>query len=186
MHCQYVIMVWKEFLFFFFFFWVFRHLFVNPWTIARHVSLLFTISWSFLKLMSIESVMPSNHLILCHPFLMCSVLPSIRFFYNKSAVHSNTWPILGQSSGASASASASVFPMNIQGWFPLGLTGLTPYYPRGFQQVFSSTTIWKHQFFSTQPSLWFKSHIRTWLLEKAWKWKWSRSIVSDSLGPRGL
>ena len=87
----------------------------DSWTAAYQASLSITNSWSFLKLMSIESVMPSNHLILCHPFLMCSVLPSIRVFYNKSAVHSNAWPILGQSSGASASASASVFPMNIQG-----------------------------------------------------------------------
>ena len=64
------------------------------------------------------------------------------------------------------SASASVLPMNIQGWFPLGWTGLISLQSKGLSRVFSSTTIWKHQFFSTQPSLWSNSHIRTWLLEK--------------------
>ena len=55
--------------------------------------------------------------------------------------------------------------MYIQGWFPLGLTGLISLQPKGFSRVFSSTTIWKHQFFGTQPSLWYNSHICTWLLE---------------------
>ena len=65
-----------------------------------------------------------------------------------------------------ASASASVLPVNIQGWFPLGLTSLISLLPRGLSKVFSSTAIWKHQFFGTQPSLWSYSHICTWLLEK--------------------
>ena len=65
----------------------------------------------------------------------------------------------GQSFGASASA--SVIPMNIQGWFPFGLTGLISLQSRGFSRVFSSSTIWKHQFFGTQPSLWSSSHIGT-------------------------
>ena len=65
-----------------------------------------------------------------------------------------------------ASASASVLPMNIQGWFPLGLTGLISLQSKRFSRVFSSTTIQKHQFFGTQPSLWSKFHIHTWLLEK--------------------
>ena len=78
----------------------------------------FPISQSLLKLMSIESVMPSSHLILCCPLpLLPSVLLSIRVFSSESALH-----ISGQSIGASASS--SVLPMNIQGWFPLGLTGL--------------------------------------------------------------
>ena len=64
-----------------------------------------------------------------------------------------------------ASASASVLPMNIQSWFPLGLISLQS---KGLSRVFFSITIWKHQFFSTQPSLWFNSHIHTWLLEKPW------------------
>ena len=62
-------------------------LFVTPWTAARQASLSFTISWSLLKLMSIESVMPSNHLILCHPLLLLlSIFPSVRIFSNESAV----------------------------------------------------------------------------------------------------
>ena len=58
--------------------------------------------------------------------------------------------------------------MNIQGWFPLGLTGLISLQSKGLSRVFSNTTVQKHQFFSTQPSLWFSSHICTWLLEKPW------------------
>ena len=58
-------------------------------------------------------------------------------------------------------------PRNIQGWFPLGLTGLISLQSKGLLRVFPSTTIQKHQFFGTQPSLWSNSHIRTWLLEKS-------------------
>ena len=61
---------------------------------------------------------------------------------------------------------ASILPMNIQNWFPLGLTGLISLLSRGLSRVFSSTTIQKHQFFGTQPSLWSNSHICTWLLAK--------------------
>ena len=74
----------------------------------------------------------------------------------------------GQSNGASASA--SVLPVNIQGLFPLGLTGWISLLSKGFLMVFSNTTIRKHQFFSIQPSLWSSSHIRTWLLEKTQLW----------------
>ena len=70
----------------------------------------------------------------------------------------------GQCMGASASA--TVLLMDIQGWFPLGLTGLISLLSKGFSRVFSNTTIQKHQFFGTQPSLWSNSHICTWLLEK--------------------
>ena len=77
-----------------------------------------TISWSLPKFISIESVMLSNHLILCHPLLLLlSVFPSIRDFPSESAVHIS-WPNIG------ASASVSVLPVSIQGWFSLGLTGL--------------------------------------------------------------
>ena len=65
-----------------------------------------------------------------------------------------------------ASASASVLPMNIHDWFPLGLTGLLSLQSKGLSKVFSNTTVRKHQFFSSQPSLWSNSHIHTWLLEK--------------------
>ena len=74
----------------------------------------------------------------------------------------------GQSIEAWHSASASVLPMNIQGWFPLGLTGLTSLLTSGLSRVFSSTTVQKHPFFSVQPSWWSNSHICIWLLEKPW------------------
>ena len=70
----------------------------------------------------------------------------------------------GQSIGASASA--SVFPMKIQDWFPLGLTGLISLQSKELSSLFSSTTVWKHQFFGAQPSLWSNSHNHTWWLEK--------------------
>ena len=93
-------------------------LFVTPWTAALQTSLSFNISLSLLKLMSIESVMPSNHLILYHPLvLLPSIPPSIRVFPMNQLFASG-----GQSSGASAST--SVLPINIQGWFPLGLIDL--------------------------------------------------------------
>ena len=111
------------------------------------------------KLMSIESVMPSNHLILCRPlFLLSSIFPSIRVFSSKSLLASG-----GQSIGASASA--SVLPMNIQGWFPLGWTGKISLQSKGLSRVFSNTTVQKHQFFGAQLSLWSNSHIHTWLLD---------------------
>ena len=134
-------------------------LFVTPWTAACQASLSFTISLSLLKCKSIESVMPSNHLILCLPLLlMPSFFPSIRDFSNELA-----FPSCGQSIGASALA--SVLPMNIQGWFPLGLTGLISWLCKGLSRVFSST-IQKHQFFSAQPSSQSNSHIHTWPQEK--------------------
>ena len=87
--------------------------------------------------MSIESVMPSNHLILCHPLLLLpSIFPSIRVFSNESVLL-----IGGQS--IEVSASALVLPVNIQDWFPLGLTGLI-LQSKGLSRVFTNTTIWKH------------------------------------------
>ena len=128
-------------------------LFATPWTIAHQASLSFTVSWSLLKLTSIESVMPPNYLILCHPLLLLpSIFPSIRVFSNES--------ILG------ASASTTVLPMNIQNWFPLGLTGLISLQSKRFSRVFWNTTVQKHLFCGAQPSLWPNSHILTWLLKK--------------------
>ena len=66
-----------------------------------------------------------------------------------------------------ASASASVFPINIQCWFPLGLTGLTSMLSKGLSRVFSSSIVHKHQLFSAQPSIWSNCHIHTWLVEKS-------------------
>ena len=92
-------------------------LFETLWTAARQASLSFTICWNSLKLMSIELVMPSNHLILCHSLLLLPpIFPSIRVFSNELALCNSL-----QSIGASASA--SVLPLNIQCWLPLGLTG---------------------------------------------------------------
>ena len=139
-------------------------LFATPWTTAHQASLFITNSRSLLKLMSIKSVMPSNHLILCYPFLLLpSILTSIRDFLMSHFFISG-----GQSIGASASA--SVLPMNIQDWFPLGLTGLMSLQSKRLSRVFSNTTVQKHQFFGTQLFLWSNSHIHTWLLEKPVIW----------------
>ena len=134
--------------------------FCNPWTTAHQASLSFTVSWSLFKLMSIESVMLSNHLILCHPLLLLpSIFPSIRVFFNESVLHISR-PNIG------ASATAPVLPMNIQGLFPLGWTALIFLLFKELSRVFSSTTAQKHQFINAQPFLWSNSHIHTWLLEK--------------------
>ena len=128
-------------------------LFATPWAAARQASLSFTISWSLLKLMSTEPVMPSNYLILCHPILLLpSIFPSIRVFSSELTLGIR-WPKYW------SFASASVLPMNIQDWFPLGLTGLISLQSKGLLGIFSNTTVWKHQFFGAQPSLWSNSHI---------------------------
>ena len=117
-------------------------LFATPWTAARQASLSVTNSWSMLKLMFIESVMPSNHLILCCPLLLLpSTFPSIRVFSNESVLC-----ISDQSIGASASA--SVLPMDIQHWFSLGWTGLISLQSKGLSRVFYNTTVQKHAFLS--------------------------------------
>ena len=103
-------------------------------------------SWSLLKLMSIESVMPSNHLILCRPLLPPSIFPSIRDF-----LMSHFFASGGRSFGVSASA--SVLPMNIQDSFSLGWTGWISLQSKGLSRVFSNTTVQKHHFFSAQLSL---------------------------------
>ena len=103
----------------------------------------------------------------CHP----TISSSVSYFSScpQSLPASGSFPISplftsgGQSIGASASA--SVLPISIQGWSPLGLTGFISLLFRGLSGVFSSTTVWKHQFFSTLSSLWSNSHIRTWLVE---------------------
>ena len=107
--------------------------------------------------MSIESVIPSNNLILCHPFLLClQSFPPSGFLLMRQLFASGV-----QSIGASASA--SVLPVNIQDWFPLGLTGLISFQSKGLSRVFSHITVQKHQFFSAQPFLWSYSHIHTWV-----------------------
>ena len=135
--------------------------FVTPWTAENQAILSFTISWSLLKFMSIESVILSNHHILCcFLLLLPSVFPRIRVFSSELAL-----PIFKEWN-IGVSGSASALPMNIQDWFPLGLTGLISLHIKGLSRVFSSTTVQMHQFSGAQPSLWSNSHIHTWLLEK--------------------
>ena len=124
----------------------------TPWTVACQVSLSITNSRSLLKLMSIESVMPSNHLILCHPLLLLpSIFPSIRVFSNESVFHIR-WPKY-------QSFSFNISPSNE--YSGLELTALISLQSKGLSRVFSNTTVQKPQFFSTQLSLWFNSHICT-------------------------
>ena len=109
-----------------------------------------------LKFMSIALVMPPNHLFLCCP-------PS----RVQSFSASGSFPVscFFASGGQGIGVSASVLPMNSQGWFPFGLTGLISFQSKGLRRVFSSITVWKHWFFCTQP-LWSNSHILLWLVEK--------------------
>ena len=107
-------------------------LFVTPWTAAHHASMFFTVSWNLLKLMSIESVMPSNSLILWCPFPSCPQ----SFPESGSFPMSQLFTSGGQTIGVSASV--SIFPMNIQGWFPLGLTGLIFCCPKDSWESFSA------------------------------------------------
>ena len=131
-------------------------LFATPWTATCQASLSFTISWSFFKFMSIEW---------CHP----TISPSAAFFFcpqsfpvSGSFLVSWLFALGGQSIGASA----SVLQKSILSWFPVRLTGLISLLSKGLSRVFSSTTVGKHKFFRTLPSLLSISHIHTWLLER--------------------
>ena len=126
-------------------------LIATPWTAARQASLSFTISWSLLKLISIEPMMPSRY---SHLLLLASIFPSIGVFPTRQLFTSGG-EIIG------TSASASVLTMTIKALFPLGLTGLISLLSKGLSRVFSSITIQKHKFLSSQPSLWSNSHIHT-------------------------
>ena len=119
----------------------------------------FTVSSNLLKLMSIESMMPSNRLVLSPTSLPALSLSEHKGFSNDSALYTR-WPEYSNFS------LASVLPMNIQGWFSLGLTGLISLLSKGLSGVFSSTIIGKLLFFDAQPFLWSNSHICPWLLEK--------------------
>ena len=121
-------------------------MFCNPLQESTPGFLSFTISGSLLKLMPSESVMPSNHLILCHPLLLLpSVFPSIRVFFKESVLRIR-WPKYWR---------FSISPsLNIQDWFCLGLTVLISLQSRGLSRVFSSTTIWKHQL--SPPPLFYR------------------------------
>ena len=133
-------------------------LFATPRIAAHQASLSNTNVWSSLKLMSIESVMPSSHLILCHTLLrLPPIPPSIKVFSNESTLPMR-WPGIG------VSALASVFPMNTQDWSPLKWTGWISLQSKGLLRVFSNTTVQKHHFFGAQLSLQSNSHIHTWPL----------------------
>ena len=148
-------------------------LFATPWIAARQASLSITISRRSLRLTSIESAMPSSHLILCNPlFRLPPIPPSIRVFSNKSQLlleilisnQSQLFAWGGQSIGVSTLA--SVLPMNTQDWSPLEWTGWISLQSKGLSRVFSNTILQKHQFFGAQLSSQSNSRTHTWPQEK--------------------
>ena len=137
-------------------------LFVTPWAAACQASLSITNSQSLPKLTSIESVMPCNHLILCHPLLLLpSIFPSIKVFSNESVLRIK-WPKYWNFSFSISLSSehSGLISFRIDWLDLLAVPG----------RVFSSTTVQKHQFFGTLPSLWSSCNIYTWLLEKPDLW----------------
>ena len=119
----------------------------------------------------------------CHPTISTSVIPFSSRLQTFPALGSFPMSQLFTSGGQSigVSASTSVLPMNIQDWFPLGLTGLIFVQSKGLSRVFSNTTVQRHQFFGTQLSLWSNSHIHTWLLEKTialTRWTFVDKVIS--------
>ena len=129
-------------------------LFATPWTAAHQAFLSITNSRSLLKLMSVESVMPSSHLILCCPLLLPSIFPSIRVFSTESVLRI-TWPKYW-------SFSFSINPSNeYSGLISFGWTDWISLQSKGLSRVFSNTTVQKHQFFCPQLSLLSNSDIHT-------------------------
>ena len=126
-------------------------LFAIPWTAARQASLSATNSQTLLKLISIELVMPSNHLILCHSLLLLHLIfPSIRVFSNESVLCMR-WPKYW---------SFSISPSNeYSGLISFSIEWLDLLAAQGLSKVVSSTTVQKHQFFGAQLSLWSNSHV---------------------------
>ena len=120
-------------------------------------SLSITNFWSLLKLMSIELVMPSNHLVLFVPFSSC-LQP-----FPVSGSFPMSWLFASGCQSIGASVLVSVLPMHIQGWFPFRLIGVIFLPPKRLSKVNYSTSIWKHLFFGAQPSLWSNCQICTWL-----------------------
>ena len=126
--------------------------------------------------------MPSSHLILCHPLLLLpSVFPSIRVFANESVLcirWPKLWKFTPDDQTTGASASPSVLPVSMQSlislkidWFDL----------LAVQGAFSSTTVWRHQFFGALPSLWSSSHNPTWLLRKPQPWLYGSLLAEECL-----
>ena len=134
-------------------------LFATPWIAAHQASLSFTISQSLLKFMFIESVMPPNHLILCHALRLPSIFPTIRIFSSELALPvrwPDYWSFSFSISPSSEYYGLTSFRID---WFDLLAV-------QELSRVISSTTVWKCQFFGAQPFLRSNSHIHTWLLEK--------------------
>ena len=135
----------------------------TSWIAACQASLSITNSWSSLKLMSVESVMPSSHFILCHPLLLLPPIPpSIRVLSNESTLRMR-WPNTG------VSALASVLPMNTQDWTPLGWTGWISLQSKGLSRVFSKDILLQEKtkgYFTHFKLLPFKS------------WIWEHSLKS--------
>ena len=134
-------------------------LFATPWTAARQASLSFTVSRSLLKPRSIESMMPSNHLILCHPFSSCPHFSQPQGLFQ--------WDDSLHQMAKVLSFSFSISPSNeYSGLISFRMNWLDLHAVQGLLRVFFNTAIEKHQFFGTQLSLYSNSHIHTWLLEK--------------------
>ena len=135
-------------------------LFATPWIAAYQASLSITISWSSLRLISIESVMPSSHLILGRPLLLLPPIPSsIKVFSNESTLQVR-WPKYW-------SFSFSIIPSKeIPGLTPSEWTGWISLQSKRLSRLFSNTTVQNHQFFGAQPSSQSNSHIHTWPQEK--------------------
>ena len=134
-------------------------LFATPWIAARQASLFITNSWSKLRLMSIELVMPLSHLILCRPLLLPPIPPSIRVFSNESTLRIR-WPKYG-------SFSFSIIPSKeIPGLIPFTMDWLDLLAVQGTLKSSPTPTVQKNQFFSAQPSSQSNSHIHIWPLEK--------------------
>ena len=128
----------------------------SPWTAARQASLSFTISWSLHRLLSIESVRPSNHLILCHSLLLLpSIFPGTRVFSNESVLRIR-WPKYWSFCISPSNEYSGLISFRFD-WFDL----LAVQGTLRSLLVFSNTTVWKHQFFGAQSSLWSNSHIHT-------------------------
>ena len=147
----------------------------NPWTVALQASLSITNSQSLLKFMSIELVIPSNHLILCHLLLLqASIFPSIRVFSNESALRvrwSKYWS----------------FSISLSNEYSGLISFRISLLSKGLSRVFSSTIIWKHQFFSAQPnSLWSNSHIHIWPLTEMWQFCISFWLCLSPIPPPAL
>ena len=101
----------------------------------------------------------------CHPTISSSVVPfsSCPQSLPASGSFPMSWFLASGSQSIGASASTSILPMNMQGWFSLGLTGLISLQSKRLTRIFSNTIVWKHQLLGTQTSLWSNSHIHTWL-----------------------